>query len=152
MQQPLIADSEVLPVRPSEPVCSVRNSIVASCITNKILLFSLDNAQIYFLIVIIYSTQYYEKTGKCKFGAKCRFNHPKDNEVPTLTGKQTIYTANIDAEVYNVTTDGSIPANKHTPAAPAEAHNAKGLPIRPVHFSLFFGCVCVCRVVKLILL
>jgi hypothetical protein len=82
--------------------------------------------------VLLHSTQYYEKTGKCKFGAKCRFNHPKDNEAPTMIGRQTIYTANIDAEVYNVTTNGSIPGKKHTSAAPAEAHNTKGLPIRPV--------------------
>jgi hypothetical protein len=92
--------------------------------------------------VPLYSTQYYEKTGKCKFGAKCRFNHPKDNEVPTMIGRQTIYTANIDAEVYNGTTNGSIPAKKHTSAAPAEAHNAKGLPIRPVWLFLH---VCVSR-------
>ncbi|KAK3164781.1 hypothetical protein QOZ80_1AG0024590 [Eleusine coracana subsp. coracana] len=95
-EESLIADSTVLPVRPSETVCS-----------------------------------YYEKTGKCKFGTRCRFNHSKDKELQPLTGKQTIYTATIDAELCNGAADGSISVKANTSAAPAEAHNAKGLPIRP---------------------
>ncbi|XP_062215162.1 zinc finger CCCH domain-containing protein 8-like isoform X3 [Phragmites australis] len=94
-EQSLIADSAILPVRPSEPLCS-----------------------------------FYAKTGKCRFGAKCKFNHPKDIEIPPFSGKETIYTAT-DAAAHNVAADGSVPAKKHAQAAPAEAHNAKGLPIRP---------------------
>ncbi|TVU35948.1 hypothetical protein EJB05_17855 [Eragrostis curvula] len=102
-EQSLIADSAVLPARPSQSVCS-----------------------------------FYAKTGKCKFGAKCRFNHPKDDNVPTLTGKQTIYTAAIDEEVYNGAADGLNPAKTDAPAAPAEEHNAKGLPIRPGEIDCSF--------------
>ncbi|XP_062205425.1 zinc finger CCCH domain-containing protein 8-like isoform X2 [Phragmites australis] len=86
----LIADSAILPVRPSEPLCS-----------------------------------FYAKTGRCKFGAKCKFNHPKHIQISPLRGKDTIYTATIDAA------DGSVPTKTHAPPAPAEAHNTKGLPIRP---------------------
>ncbi|AQK96643.1 Zinc finger CCCH domain-containing protein 37 [Zea mays] len=74
----LIADSAVLPVRPSEPICV-----------------------------------FYAKTGKCKFGAICKFNHPKDIKTSPLIAKETIYTATTDAA-----------------DAPTEACNAKGLPIR----------------------
>uniref|UniRef100_A0A0A9D1N2 C3H1-type domain-containing protein n=1 Tax=Arundo donax TaxID=35708 RepID=A0A0A9D1N2_ARUDO len=86
-EQSRTADNTILPVRPSEPLCS-----------------------------------FYAKTGKCRFGAKCKFNHPKGIEDPPLSGKETIYTATIDAA------EGSVPAKTH---APAEAHNSKGLPIRP---------------------
>ncbi|KAL6842782.1 hypothetical protein ACP4OV_027626 [Aristida adscensionis] len=72
---------------------------------------------------------FYAKTGKCKFGAACKFNHPKEIETLPLTGKQTIYTSTIDEIPHVDAADSSVPAK--TPAAPAEAHNAKGLPIRP---------------------
>ncbi|XP_039809452.1 zinc finger CCCH domain-containing protein 8-like isoform X5 [Panicum virgatum] len=94
--QSLIADSAILPVRPSEPVCS-----------------------------------FYVKTGKCKFGAKCKFNHPKDVGIAPVIAKETIYTATTDAAAHIGTADSSVPAKTHAPTAPAEAHNAKGLPIRP---------------------
>ncbi|GJN18376.1 hypothetical protein PR202_gb05531 [Eleusine coracana subsp. coracana] len=110
-EESLIADSTVLPVRPSEPVCSVRN--FNACL-------------------------YYEKTGKSKFGTRCRFNYSKDKELQPLTGKQTIYTATIDAELCNGAADGSISVKANMSAAPAEAHNAKGLPIRPVYIHQVF--------------
>ncbi|KAL6614919.1 hypothetical protein ACP70R_037189 [Stipagrostis hirtigluma subsp. patula] len=99
---PPIADSTILPVRPFEPVCS-----------------------------------FYAKTGKCKFGAKCKFNHPKDTETPkdietpAVAGKETIYTAAIDATLHAHPALSSVPAKTQASPAPAEAHNAKGLPIRP---------------------
>ncbi|CAD6237850.1 unnamed protein product [Miscanthus lutarioriparius] len=94
----LIADSAILPVRPSEPVCS-----------------------------------FYVKTGKCKFGAICKFDHPKPKDIKTapLIAKETIYTATTDAAAHIGAADDSVPAKTHAPTAPAEAHNAKGLPIRP---------------------
>nr|CAB3477625.1 unnamed protein product [Digitaria exilis] len=46
-EQSLIADSAILPVRPSEPVCSGE----VDC-------------------------SFYMKTGSCKYGSTCRFNHP----------------------------------------------------------------------------
>ncbi|CAO2176717.1 unnamed protein product [Urochloa humidicola] len=106
-EQFLFANSAILPVRPSKPVCS-----------------------------------FYAKTGKCKFGTICKFNHPKDIEVPSVIAKETIYTATTGAKetIYTATTDaaahigaadGSVPAKTHAPTAPAEEHNPKGLPIRP---------------------
>ncbi|KAJ1255000.1 hypothetical protein BS78_K300800 [Paspalum vaginatum] len=92
----LISDSAILPVRPSEPVCS-----------------------------------FYAKTGKCGFGAVCKFNHPKDSRMAPVIAKETIYTATTDAEAHISAADGSVPAKTHAPTAPAEAHNAKGLPLRP---------------------
>ncbi|ONM41324.1 Zinc finger CCCH domain-containing protein 37 [Zea mays] len=101
----LIADTTILPVRPSEPVCS-----------------------------------FYAKTGKCKFGAVCKFNHPKleDIKTPSLIAKETIYRATTDAAAHIGGTDDSVPAKTHAPIAPAEAHNAKGLPIRPVFVDIAF--------------
>ncbi|CAO2208684.1 unnamed protein product [Urochloa humidicola] len=97
-----IANNAILPVRPFEPVCTS-----------------------------------YAKTGKCKFGTICKFNHPKDIEISSSIAKETIYTSTTGAKetIYTSTTDaaahigaadGSVPAT-----APAEAHNPKGLPIRP---------------------
>ncbi|XP_025815026.1 zinc finger CCCH domain-containing protein 8-like isoform X5 [Panicum hallii] len=74
---------------------------------------------------------FYAKTGKCKFGAKCKFNHPKDVEIAPVIAKETIYTATTDAAAHIGTADSSVPAKTHAPTASAEAHNAKGLPIRP---------------------
>jgi hypothetical protein len=54
---------------------------------------------------------YYMKTGECKYGIKCRFDHPKDRPEPTSHNDQTQKVA--------------------TPIKSA-ALNSKGLPIRPV--------------------
>ncbi|ONM41328.1 Zinc finger CCCH domain-containing protein 37 [Zea mays] len=119
----LIADTTILPVRPSEPVCSVRSSIAVN-------FFSHGSPS--FLDCPVF--QFYAKTGKCKFGAVCKFNHPKleDIKTPSLIAKETIYRATTDAAAHIGGTDDSVPAKTHAPIAPAEAHNAKGLPIRPV--------------------
>lgn len=122
MQQSLIADSTILPVRPSEPDCSVRSSIAVN-------FFFLLMAEPSFLECPVF--QYYVKTGKCRFGANCKFNHPKPKGTP-LIAKETIYTATTDAAAHIGAADDSVPAKTHGPTAPAEAHNAKGLPIRPV--------------------
>jgi hypothetical protein len=123
MQQSLIADTAILPVRPSEPVCSVRSSISVNF---------LSHGSPSFLDCPVF--QFYAKTGKCKFGAVCKFNHPKleDIKTPSLIAKETIYRATTDAAAHIGGTDDSVPAKTHAPIAPAEAHNAKGLPIRPV--------------------
>ena len=126
MQQSLIADSAILPVRPSEPVCSVRSSIAV----NYYYYFSWHSSS--FLECPVF--QFYVKTGKCKFGAICKFDHPKPKDIKTapLIAKETIYTATTDAAAHIGAADDSVPAKTHAPTAPAEAHNAKGLPIRPV--------------------
>jgi hypothetical protein len=77
--------------------------------------------------------QFYAKTGKCKFGAICKFDHPKPKDIktPPLIAKETIYTATTDAAANIGAADDSVPAKTRAPTAPA-SHNAKGLPIRPV--------------------
>jgi hypothetical protein len=76
------------------------------------------------------SFQFYAKTRKCKFGANHKFNHP----MPSVIAKETIYTATIDAA------DDLVPAKTRASTGPTEAHNPKGLPIRPVcvYQLLFF--------------
>lgn len=60
------------------------------------------------------------KTGKCKYGATCKFHHPKDLQI-SLTGLE-----NHSAE------EAILGYNEFS--SPALMHNTKGLPIRPVIF------------------
>uniref|UniRef100_A0A0C9RL26 TSA: Wollemia nobilis Ref_Wollemi_Transcript_12886_3158 transcribed RNA sequence n=1 Tax=Wollemia nobilis TaxID=56998 RepID=A0A0C9RL26_9CONI len=76
---------------------------------------------------------YFIKTGKCKFGANCKFDHPKDGSVKTSDQK-----SDGDATVTGAKVEPSIPeaANGKTekqanPLKPAAYYNTKGLPIRP---------------------
>jgi hypothetical protein len=55
--------------------------------------------------------QYYMKTGECKYGIKCRFDHPKER---TESGSHNDQTQQV------------------VTAVKAAAFNSKGLPIRPV--------------------
>jgi hypothetical protein len=55
--------------------------------------------------------QYYMKTGECKYGIKCRFDHPKERP---------------ESGSHNDQTQQAV-----TPVK-AAAFNSKGLPIRPV--------------------
>lgn len=63
--------SSGLPERPSEPPCTV-----------SYLHFTL-NMRLYLSIAyfMFYFMQFYMKTGKCKFGAACKFHHPKDIQI-----------------------------------------------------------------------
>ncbi|XP_040375907.1 zinc finger CCCH domain-containing protein 8 isoform X1 [Oryza brachyantha] len=88
------ADSSILPVRPSEPICS-----------------------------------FYAKTGTCKFLAKCKFNHPKDIEVPS-DHNESENAATVEGEKDIGAVDDSISVKMSTPIA-AQEFNSKGLPIRP---------------------
>lgn len=75
---------------------------------------------------------FYIKTGKCKFGATCKFHHPKDIQIPSTgqengNGVQSADTANSEG-----TTVVDVNAMKPTVSiTPALLHNSKGLPIRP---------------------
>jgi len=64
--------SSGLPERPSEPPCTVCN-----------LHFPLtwDFTYLYGLHLVLIFMQFYMKTGKCKFGAACKFHHPKDIQI-----------------------------------------------------------------------
>lgn len=57
------------------------------------------------------------KTGECRYGPQCRFNHPKEKLEPSNTDDQ--YSAASSAAFGN----------------PATAYNTNGLPLRPVSDS-----------------
>lgn len=67
------------------------------------------------------------KTGKCKFGATCKFHHPKGVEVPSA-GEESA--TGLQNEMFG---DSKPVQSLYTPAL---LHNTKGLPIRPVIFYL----------------
>lgn len=91
----LIADSSILPVRPSEPLCS-----------------------------------FYAKTGKCKFRAMCKFNHPKDIEIPSSQNEPES-AVTVEGETDIGSAADSVSAKMQTPVAAAQEFNSKGLPMRP---------------------
>lgn len=70
--------------------------------------------------------QFYMKTGKCKFGATCKFHHPKDIQIQASAQEN-------DSTTLTGLVDNSemIDDVKQT-VSPAMLHNSKGLPIRPV--------------------
>lgn len=71
--------------------------------------------------------QFYMKTGKCKFGLTCKFNHPKDIQLPSSSQD--------NGSTEAVTSDPDAINNPHVTFAPAAYHNSKGLPVRPVMIS-----------------
>ncbi|KAL5222430.1 hypothetical protein ABZP36_027143 [Zizania latifolia] len=114
-EEHLIPDSPILPVRPSEPVCS-----------------------------------FYAKTGKCRFGAKCKFNHPEDIEIPS-SQNESENAETVEGSRNIGAADGSVSAKMLTPVAAAQEFNSKGFPIRPGEIdcpfymkmgSCKFGSVC----------
>lgn len=68
--------------------------------------------------------QFYTKTGNCKFGASCKFHHPKDIVIPS------------SGQVNGSGNEGALKNGSVMPvqpiATPASLHNSKGLPVRPV--------------------
>lgn len=74
---------------------------------------------------------FYIKTGNCKFGPNCKFNHP-ENRSAAATDLKTTESANGSSKTATTSvansgnTDGPIAITK-----PASAFNVKGLPIRP---------------------
>lgn len=72
------------------------------------------------------------KTGKCKFGATCKFNHPKDIQIP-LAGQENGSIEQIQSSVKTEGIAGDINlAVVPVSFAPALFHNSKGLPMRLV--------------------
>ncbi|KAG6507612.1 zinc finger CCCH domain-containing protein 8-like [Zingiber officinale] len=70
---------------------------------------------------------FYMKTKSCKFGANCKFHHPKDLQLQSneQNGVQDLLGQHVEATV-----DVSL-SNTHIPVTLALLHNSKGLPIRP---------------------
>ena len=58
------------------------------------------------------------KTGECKYGSKCRFNHPKEKLDSSIMDEQSF--------------DANQAATSLMPIKPASAFNSRGLPLRPV--------------------
>lgn len=80
--------------------------------------------------------QFYAKTGKCKFGANCKFHHPKDIQIP-LSGEDAGATVKAEAaEIDGLAGGDSMLTMTHVTITPALFHNSKGLPIRPVNAIL----------------
>ncbi|WOK95753.1 zinc finger CCCH domain-containing protein 37 isoform X2 [Canna indica] len=75
---------------------------------------------------------FYMKTGNCKFGANCKFNHPKDLQLSSNeqdSGKNGLQEpAGQDGRASG---DDSKSTKVYVPFTPALLHNSKGLPIRP---------------------
>ncbi|XP_044468710.1 zinc finger CCCH domain-containing protein 37-like isoform X2 [Mangifera indica] len=71
---------------------------------------------------------FYLKTGTCKFGATCKFHHPKDIQMPS-TGQEN---GNIkqNESVANGTSGDLYVPGPLVSYVPAMLHNSKGLPIR----------------------
>ena len=80
------------------------------------------------------------KTGICKFGSKCKFNHPENKSTAGVDGdtnvKPSQAAVTIDAfapgSAIKVATSVVANGDKGPVASPATMFNAKGLPIRPV--------------------
>ncbi|XP_057817520.1 zinc finger CCCH domain-containing protein 8 isoform X1 [Cryptomeria japonica] len=78
---------------------------------------------------------YFMKTGNCKFGAKCKFDHPKDKRESVNASDQKVevdgvQTGGKDESGIAGSVDGKT-EKKFTPLKPALGQNSKGLPIRP---------------------
>lgn len=67
--------------------------------------------------------QFYTKTGNCKFGASCKFHHPKDIVIPS-SGQVN---GTVNEEAFK-----NVSVMPQPIATPASLHNSKGLPVRPV--------------------
>lgn len=83
---------------------------------------------------------FYLKTGICKFGSKCKFNHPEDKSTAATKNKSDESTdGNLKAEVNVIDTttkiitpvlNGDVEGGSAA-AKPVATFNAKGLPVRP---------------------
>ncbi|KAJ0989350.1 hypothetical protein J5N97_007706 [Dioscorea zingiberensis] len=75
---------------------------------------------------------FYAKTGTCKFGATCKFHHPKDIQIPS-TGLDIVNMEHTElASMDSGASDRDLnTAKTFVPFIPALMHNSKGLPIRP---------------------
>lgn len=88
---------------------------------------------IWFIVTQIMLWQFYLKTGTCKFGATCKFHHPRDIQLPSP--KPENGSGDKPGSANNAMT---VDVNLVKPlSVPALLHNSKGLPIRPVIHRFF---------------
>ncbi|KAI5579142.1 hypothetical protein BDE02_08G071800 [Populus trichocarpa] len=74
---------------------------------------------------------FYMKTGICKFGATCKFHHPKDIQI-SLAGQGNDDGVQTNSVVDNGGITGDVNVIKAlVSVTPALLHNSKGLPMRP---------------------
>lgn len=69
------------------------------------------------------------KTGTCKFGATCKFHHPKDIQISPPGQENSFHE---QSKLSTIETTGDFKAVKPL-FTPATMHNTKGLPIRLVY-------------------
>lgn len=86
-------------------------------------------ADCYFLS---YFKQFYLKTGKCKFGATCKFHHPKDVQI-LFDGQENGTSQQTEAALNTQSASGPAKlVNSSVSFTPALFYNSKELPIRLV--------------------
>lgn len=73
--------------------------------------------------------QFYMKTGKCKFGAACKFHHPKDIQIQLSDEFSHTVEQTQTNSMLNGATGDTQPIN---PLVSPQLHNSKGLPVRLV--------------------
>ncbi|XP_020571424.1 zinc finger CCCH domain-containing protein 37-like isoform X1 [Phalaenopsis equestris] len=138
---PLIPTSESLPERPGEPDCPYFLK-TQTCKYGSKCKFNHPREKLSASITVAESIEFpfnselperpseavctfYAKTGKCKFGANCKFHHPKGIQIQSA-GKDTGYPEKNESTTYNADA-----AKTFVSFSPAFLHNSKGLPIRP---------------------
>ena len=110
-----------LPDRPSEPPCSV---------SNLYLPLTWDFTYLYGLCDVWIFMQFYMKTGKCKFGASCKFHHPKDIQIQSSDElSHTAAQTEINSMIGGALGDTQPIKSLISPSF----QNSKGLPVRLVN-------------------
>ena len=71
------------------------------------------------------------KTGNCKFGATCKFHHPKDIQIQ-FSGQQNGAGELTQSTAMTEVAIGDAQINPFVSYTPPLMHNSKGLPIRLV--------------------
>lgn len=85
---------------------------------------------------------FYIKTGSCKFGSKCKFNHPENKSTAVTTSESA--NGNSKASTNSDATGKAVPSVVNNgdlegeAVKPATGFNAKGLPLRPGETDCLF--------------
>ncbi|XP_077252289.1 zinc finger CCCH domain-containing protein 8-like isoform X2 [Tasmannia lanceolata] len=146
---PLIPVGESLPERPGEPDCpyflkTQKCKFGFRCKFNhpkdnvEVLNASVEGASETVDISVLPERpsepicSFYMKSGKCKFGANCKFHHPKDIQIPSAGEDPSAGGQNESAvKDGQMATGDANQVKTFVPFTPALLHNSKGLPIRP---------------------